>query len=84
MLDAIDSKHHDLLTMTLRLSVALSPAHLENDCFLALCLLLNSSVHFAILNIWSTDRCVVNSSHHKHVTYADLLPHLKWKQFNFD
>ena len=84
MLDAVDSKDHHWLAMALRLSRVFSPAQPENKRFLALCHLLNSSVYFAILNIWSADRSVVNSSHHEHVADADLLPHLKWEHLHPD
>ena len=74
VLDAIDAQNHHILSVALRLLVALSPALLEHNCFVTLRLILNSGVDLGVLYNWPADRGVVNSTDHEHIVDADLLP----------
>ena len=84
VLDAIDAQDHHVLSVTLRLLVALSPALLEYNCFLALRLILDRGVDFGVLHSWSTDRGVVNSANHEHIADTDLLPDREGQELNSD
>lgn len=72
VLDLVDPKQHDRLAVTLRLLVALSAFLLEDHSLVALQFLLDSCINSRVLDLRSTDRCVVHGSNHEDVIEADL------------
>ena len=70
--------------MTLGLLVSLSSALLEDDCFLALSLLLNSGIDSGVFNLRPADRSIIDGTDHKNIVDADLLANLEGELFDSD
>ena len=84
MLDSVDAKDVDKLSMTSILLVALSPLLLKDDDFLSLRVLLDSGIDASVSYGWSSYSCVLCGADHEYIVEADLLTDFEWNLFYQD